>query len=63
LTNIYSRVLIVDPETIVLGDMGALSKMENMGFPAVKVVFPSLFWHWFNNPHTDSYLYRMEEIT
>ena len=62
LTNIYSRVLNVDPETIVLGDMGALSKMENMGFPAVKVVFPSLFWHWFNNPHTDSYLYQMEEI-
>jgi len=62
LANIYSRVLNVDPETIVLGDMGALSKMENMGFPAVKVVFPSLFWHWFNNPHTDSYLYRMDEI-
>ena len=62
LANIYSRVLNVDPETIVLGDMGALSKMENMGFPAVKVVFPSLFWHWFNNPHTDSYLYQMEEI-
>lgn len=62
LANIYSRVLNVDPETIVLGDMGALSKMENMGFPAVKVVLPSLFWHWFNNPHTDSYLYRMDEL-
>jgi len=62
LATIYSRVLKVDPDTIVLGDMGALAKMENMGFPAVKIVFPSLFWHWFNNPHTDSYLYRMKEI-
>jgi len=62
LANIYSRVLNVDPETIVLGDMGALSKLENMGFPAVKVVFPSLFWHWFSNPHTDNYLYKMEEL-
>lgn len=62
LSNIYARVLDVDPDTIVLGDTGALAGMENMGFPAVKVVFPSLFWHWFNNPHTDNYLYQMEEI-
>lgn len=62
LANIYARVLDIDPETIVLGDMGVLSKMEKMGFPAVKIVFPSLYWHWFNNPHTDSYLYRMDTI-
>lgn len=62
LASIYARVLDIDPETIVLGDTGALSKMENMGFPAVKVIFPSLFWHWFNNPHTDSYLYQMDYI-
>jgi len=62
LAVIYARVLDIDPEIIVLGDMGALAKMENMGFPAVKIVFPSLFWHWFNNPHTDSYLYQMDTI-
>jgi len=62
LANIYARVLDIDPDTIVLGDTGALASMEQMGFPAVKIVFPSLFWHWFNNPHTDSYLYQMEEI-
>ena len=62
LARIYARVLGVDPETVVLGDTGALAGMEKMGFPAVKIVFPSLFWHWFNNPHTDSYLYSMKEI-
>lgn len=62
LAKIYSRVLDVDPSTIVLGDTGSLAKMERMGFPAVKIVFPSLFWHWFNNPHTDNYLYQMDEI-
>ena len=30
LANIYARVLDIDPETIVLGDMGALAKYENM---------------------------------
>ena len=62
LANIYARVLDIDPDTIVLGDMGSLANMEKMGFPAVKIVFPSLFWHWFNNPHTDNYLYKMSEI-
>ncbi len=62
LTNIYARVLGIDASRIVLGDTGFLETNEQMGFPAVKVVFPSLFWHWFNNPHTDNYLYRMDEI-
>eukprot|EP00536_Pseudo-nitzschia_multiseries_P001930 jgi/Psemu1/322307/estExt_fgenesh1_pg.C_260003 len=62
LAGIYARVLGVDTESIVLGDTGALANMERMGFPAVKVIFPSLFWHWFNNPHTDNYLYQMDEI-
>lgn len=62
LANIYARVLDVDPQNIVLGDTGALAEEERMGFPAVKIVFPSLFWHWFNNPHTDNYLYQMDEI-
>mmetsp|Transcript_30717 Transcript_30717/g.65890 ORF Transcript_30717/g.65890 Transcript_30717/m.65890 type:complete len:270 (-) Transcript_30717:174-983(-) len=62
LANIYARVLDVDPDTIVLGDTGTLAKMERMGFPAVKIIFPSLFWHWFNNPHSDNYLYDMDEI-
>jgi hypothetical protein len=62
LAQIYARVLDIDPNTIVLGDTGVLANMEQMGFPAVKIVFPSLFWHWFNNPHTDNYLYRMDEI-
>lgn len=62
LANIYARVLGIDSQRIVLGDMGVLAKDERMGFPAVKIVFPSLFWHWFNNPHTDNYLYQMEEI-
>ena len=62
LANIYARVLDVDPDTIVLGDTGSLANMEKMGFPAVKIVLPSLFWHWFNNPHTDNYLYTMNEI-
>lgn len=62
LANIYARVLDVDPDTIVLGDTGSLANKENMGFPAVKIVFPSLFWHWFNNPHTDKYLYQFDEI-
>lgn len=62
LTNIYARVLGIDAERIVLGDTGVLAQQENMGFPAVKIVFPSLFWHWFNNPHTDNYLYQMNKI-
>jgi hypothetical protein len=62
LANIYARVLGIDPDRIVLGDTGVLANQERMGFPAVKIVFPSLFWHWFNNPHTDSYLYIMDEI-
>ncbi|VEU43492.1 unnamed protein product [Pseudo-nitzschia multistriata] len=62
LASIYARVLGVDPGFIVLGDTGTLAKQERMGFPAVKIVFPSLFWHWFNNPHTDNYLYQMDEI-
>jgi len=62
LANIYSRVLGIDSQRIVLGDMGVLAQDERMGFPAVKIVFPSLFWHWFNNPHTDQYLYKIDEI-
>jgi hypothetical protein len=62
LAKIYARVLDIDSDTVVLGDTGSLANMEQMGFPAVKIVLPSLFWHWFNNPHTDSYLYTMNEI-
>ena len=62
LRDIYSGILGIPTDNVVLGDTGVLSTMENMGFPAVKVVFPSMYWHWFNNPHTDSYLYQMDYI-